>query len=257
MSAKNMRRADLVFEIGCEELPAGMIAKAAAEFKAILEKYLSTENLLEKSSIEVFGGPRRLTAICEDLRAQQPDDVREVTGPPKSVAYDNVGQPTRAAVSFSEKQGVALTDTYIVSTNRGEFLAAKLHTKGRSAEAILAEIVATRGFRNPMASSDVLGWPGRSEIHPPDSVGRGDFRRENSKSDYRRRRSRSRIAWPPLPWKELCGDSRRCGLRICAQEKLRDRSSGRTAQEDSDGARARLRQNTGSRFTPMPGCWRW
>lgn len=81
MSAKSMRRADLVFEIGCEELPAGMIAKAATEFKVILEKYFSTQNLLEKSSVEVFGGPRRLTAICKDLRTQQPDDVREVTGP--------------------------------------------------------------------------------------------------------------------------------------------------------------------------------
>ena len=159
MSAKNMRRADLVFEIGCEELPAGMIAKAAAEFKAILEKYLSTENLLEKSSIEVFGGPRRLTAICEDLRTQQPDDVREVTGPPKSVAYDNVGQPTRAAVSFSEKQGVALTDTYIVSTNRGEFLAAKLHTKGRSAEAILAELLPRAVFEIPWPRA--MYWAGR------------------------------------------------------------------------------------------------
>ncbi len=31
---------DLLFEIGCEEIPAGMILKASAELKAILQKYL-------------------------------------------------------------------------------------------------------------------------------------------------------------------------------------------------------------------------
>jgi len=31
--------ADLLFEIGCEEIPAGMIARAASELQVILEKY--------------------------------------------------------------------------------------------------------------------------------------------------------------------------------------------------------------------------
>ncbi len=36
---------DFLFEIGCEEIPAGMIAKACDEFKVILEKYLTTAGL--------------------------------------------------------------------------------------------------------------------------------------------------------------------------------------------------------------------
>ncbi len=43
-----------------------------------------------------------------DFAIRQPDEIREVTGPPKSVAFDNVGAPTRAATSFAEKQGVKL-----------------------------------------------------------------------------------------------------------------------------------------------------
>ena len=101
---------DFLFEIGCEELPAGMIAKASHELKAILEKYFSTNGLLASGgSIESFGGPRRLAAIARGVRLRQEDVVREVTGPPKSVAYDNVGEPTRAAMSFAEKQGIPVS----------------------------------------------------------------------------------------------------------------------------------------------------
>jgi glycyl-tRNA synthetase beta subunit len=33
---------DFLFEIGCEEIPAGMIFKASQELKVILEKHLAT-----------------------------------------------------------------------------------------------------------------------------------------------------------------------------------------------------------------------
>ena len=79
---------DFLFEIGCEELPAGMIAKASSELKAILEKYFSTNGLIDSSNhIEAFGGPRRLTAVAHGVRLRQEDVVREVMGPPKSVAH--------------------------------------------------------------------------------------------------------------------------------------------------------------------------
>lgn len=143
--------ADFLFEIGCEEIPAGMIAKACDEFKVILEKYFSTAGLLEKEEIEVFGAPRRIVAICKALRTKQLDTEKEVTGPPRSVGYDNVGQPTRAAVSFAEKQGVPLTKVFTISTHRGEYLAAKVITLGRPAAEILAEIL-------PRAVAEIP-WP--------------------------------------------------------------------------------------------------
>ena len=41
---------DFLFEIGCEEIPAGMIAKAAQELQALLAKYLSEGGLVAESS---------------------------------------------------------------------------------------------------------------------------------------------------------------------------------------------------------------
>src|SRR5690348_11304643 len=86
---------ELLFEVGSEEIPAGMIAKAAEDLKSYLQKLLVGESLGTDIAVESFGGPRRLTIWARNLSAKQPDVTSEVTGPPKSVAYDNVGEPTR------------------------------------------------------------------------------------------------------------------------------------------------------------------
>ena len=142
---------ELVFEVGCEEIPAGMLPKAERELREYLEKLLTAEGLGTGVTVESFSGPRRLTAHVQGLPAKQPDVIHEVTGPPKSVAYDSVGEPTRAAMSFAEKQGVPLRELYLVKTPKGEYLAAKQVKRGRTAEEILNSIL-------PRAIHD-LSWP--------------------------------------------------------------------------------------------------
>ena len=143
---KNLKgRGDFLFEIGCEEIPAGMIVKACREINALLEKYFVTNALLDEgsaaNSIETFGAPRRLTAIVKNVRLKQEDVVREITGPPKAVAYDAVGEPTRAAMSFAEKQGLAVSRLSIIMTPKGEYLAAKQEVAGKPAAQILAGVL--------------------------------------------------------------------------------------------------------------------
>jgi len=145
------RKVDLLFEIGCEEIPAGMLPRAEDELRTNLEKLLAAENLASGVSVETFSTPRRLAAFVSGLVAKQADVVNEVTGPPKSVAYDAVDAPTRAAISFAEKQGVALQEIYFVQTPKGEYLAAKQVKHGRTAEQILNEIL-------PRVIHD-LTWP--------------------------------------------------------------------------------------------------
>jgi glycyl-tRNA synthetase beta chain len=143
---KNLKvRGDFLFEIGCEEIPAGMIVKACGELKALLEKYLVANALLDEggagSSIETFGAPRRLTAIVKNVRLKQEDIVREITGPPKAIAYDAVGEPTRAAMSFAEKQGLPVSKLSIIMTPKGEYLAAKQEVPGKPAAQILSSVL--------------------------------------------------------------------------------------------------------------------
>src|ERR1700719_512605 len=135
------KRIELLFEVGCEEIPAGMLARAEGDLKAGLEKQLAAENLMAGVTVESFSSPRRLTLWAQGLPVRQADLVSEVTGPPKSVAYDVVGAPTRAAVSFAEKQGVALHEIYFLQTPKGEYLAAKNVKRGRATENILADML--------------------------------------------------------------------------------------------------------------------
>ncbi len=117
--------ADFLFEIGCEEIPAGMLPGAAKELKVILEKYLTTHNLMQGSPIEVYGAPRRLVAFCDGLRAKQPDERKDVQGPSKAVAYDASGKPTKAAEGFAHKMNVPVDELVTISTPKGEYLSAK------------------------------------------------------------------------------------------------------------------------------------
>ena len=135
------KRVELLFEIGAEEIPAGMLPKAEEELRLGLQKLLTAEGLAEGVTVESFATPRRLVAHVSGLLAKQKDVVNEVTGPPKSVAYDEVGAPTRAAVSFADKQGVALHEVYLLHTPKGEYLAAKQTKRGRPTEQILNEIL--------------------------------------------------------------------------------------------------------------------
>jgi glycyl-tRNA synthetase beta chain len=145
------KRVELLFEVGCEEIPAGMLPKAEEELRTNIEKLLATENLSDGVTVETLSAPRRLTARVSGMRAKHDDVETEVTGPPKSVAYDSVGAPTRAALSFAEKQRVHVSDLYLVQTPKGEYLAAKQVRLGKTAEQTLTAVL-------PRAVHD-LTWP--------------------------------------------------------------------------------------------------
>src|SRR5947208_1871657 len=143
--------AELLFEIGCEEIPAGMLPKAEEDLRVNIEKLLAAEDLSKEATVETFSTPRRLTAWVRGLPYKQADVEFEVTGPPKTVAYDAVGAPTRAALSFAEKQRIHVSSLYLVQTQKGEYLAAKQVKAGRATEQILTAIL-------PRAVHD-LTWP--------------------------------------------------------------------------------------------------
>jgi glycyl-tRNA synthetase beta chain len=154
---------DLLLEIGCEEIPAGMLPGAIRELQAILEKYLKAYNLLQDSPVETFGAPRRLAGMCASILERQPDEIKELTGPPKSVAYDAAGQPTRAAESFAQKAGLPIAKLSIVMTPKGEYLAAKQVIRGRGAKEILEEILPRAVAEIPWPRT--MYWTGIAGLH--------------------------------------------------------------------------------------------
>ena len=155
--------ADFLFEIGCEEVPAGLLPSAMKEFKVILEKYLSATNLAQGAAIEVYGAPRRLAASCASLRVKQPDETKDIIGPPKSVSYDASGKPTRAAESFAQKMNLPVDELVSISTPKGEYLSAKQVVLGKTAKEILEEFLPRSVAEIPWPRS--MYWTGAKGLH--------------------------------------------------------------------------------------------
>jgi len=128
---------DFLLEIGCEEIPARMIAAASEELRSRVGALLTRERLAG-GEIAHFDTPRRMAILASGIAASQGDVVEQVNGPSVSVAYKD-GQPTPAAHAFAKKSGVDVTQLERVSTAKGEYLAAKVTKKGRTAAEILAE----------------------------------------------------------------------------------------------------------------------
>ncbi len=114
-----------------------MIAAASSELRERVSALLSRERLAA-GEITHFDTPRRLTVMVSGIPAAQADVTEQVTGPSVNVAYKE-GQPTPAAHAFAKKAGVDVSQLEKVTTAKGEYLAAKVTKKGRSAGEILAE----------------------------------------------------------------------------------------------------------------------
>ena len=128
---------DFLLEIGCEEIPARMIDAASQELHDRVAALLSRERL-SGGEVTRFDTPRRLAVMAAGIAASQADINENLTGPSVSVAYKN-GQPTPAAHAFAKKAGVEIAALERITTPKGEYLAAKVTKKGRSAAEILAE----------------------------------------------------------------------------------------------------------------------
>jgi glycyl-tRNA synthetase beta chain len=128
---------DFLLEIGCEEIPARMIDAASQELRERVAALLSRERLAA-GEITGFDTPRRLAVMASAIAMTQADLTEQITGPSASVAYKD-GQPTPAAHAFAKKAGVDVSQLEKITTAKGEYLAAKVTKKGRSAADILAE----------------------------------------------------------------------------------------------------------------------
>ncbi|HJV67447.1 MAG TPA: glycine--tRNA ligase subunit beta [Geomonas sp.] len=131
---------DLFLEIGCEEIPAGFIPKAMADMEQLIKRELESARL-EYGEIVTLGTPRRLALAVKAVADRQPDAELVAMGPSKSVAFDADGNPTKAAQGFARGQGVDVKELTIVTTEKGEYIAAKKSEIGRDTSELLTEIL--------------------------------------------------------------------------------------------------------------------
>lgn len=114
-----------------------MIDAGSQELRDRVTNLLKRERL-GADAMSTLESPRRLAVLASGIAAAQADVVEQITGPSVTVAYKD-GNPTPAAHAFAKKAGVDVSQLEKVTTPKGEYLAAKVTRKGRTAAEILAE----------------------------------------------------------------------------------------------------------------------
>lgn len=125
-----------LLEIGTEELAYKFIPSAMEQLKTDFTKFLG-ENQVIFNDIKVYATPRRLAVIIEGLPDKQDDTTKLLKGPIASVAYDENGNLTKAAIGFANKNNIDLKDLY----KEDNYLWAKIEQKGADVKDIIKKIV--------------------------------------------------------------------------------------------------------------------
>ncbi|RZV42087.1 MAG: glycine--tRNA ligase subunit beta, partial [Acidimicrobiales bacterium] len=125
--------AELLFEIFCEEIPAGMQVRAGDNLaKAVTEGLIKAG--LDVKNTSVFTGPRRLVYHA-DIPLRSPDIKEERKGP-------RAGAPEKALAGFMRGAGLSdISEAEIRSDKKGDFFVAMIEKEGRDAANILAELI--------------------------------------------------------------------------------------------------------------------
>jgi glycyl-tRNA synthetase beta chain len=129
---------EFFLEIGTEEIPSRFIPPALEKMKELFIQLLASGRVAAAGEIRTFGTPRRLILHAAGLEERQADVSKEVLGPPKKVAFDAEGKPTKAAQVFAEKNKVSVEALTIRTTDKGEYVVAQLDEKGGDTAAWLA-----------------------------------------------------------------------------------------------------------------------
>jgi glycyl-tRNA synthetase beta chain len=150
--------AELLLEIGTEEIPSGYVSRALEAMKDLLEKEFQTQRI-GFHEVRSLGTPRRLVVTAGGVATAQEQRVREVMGPAKRIAFDEQGMPTKAALGFAKGQGIPVEALQIVTTEKGEYICARKEEKGEETgqllPAIFPRLIASIPFPKSMRWMDL------------------------------------------------------------------------------------------------------
>jgi glycyl-tRNA synthetase beta chain len=97
--------ADLLFELGTEELPAGPLLSMGEALRTSILEGLADHGLLCATN-QIFVTPRRLAVLVRAVSLEAPDKTVEALGPPVAAARDKAGDWTPAALGFAKKRNL-------------------------------------------------------------------------------------------------------------------------------------------------------
>ena len=132
----------LLIELGTEELPPKSLKTLATAFYQGIKTQLDS-NDLAYDDIKWFASPRRLAVQVLSLTDKQADKVVEKRGPAVNVAFDDQGQPSKAAMGWARANGITVEEADRLTTDKGEWLLHKATVTGKTINELIPDMVAT------------------------------------------------------------------------------------------------------------------
>ncbi|XP_022973888.1 glycine--tRNA ligase, chloroplastic/mitochondrial 2 isoform X1 [Cucurbita maxima] len=127
-----------VLEIGTEEIPPKDVVDASQQLKTYMLQLLE-KHRLSHGNVQAFGTPRRLVVTVESLCSKQVEKEIEVRGPPVSKAFDDQGNPTKAAEGFCRRYLISRESLYRKIDGKTEYVYARVMESSRLALEIFSE----------------------------------------------------------------------------------------------------------------------
>ena len=140
----------LLIELGTEELPPKSLKTLAIAFYDNIKGQLDANNL-SYSEIKWFATPRRLAVQVIDLNGKQADKVVEKRGPAVNVAFDDQGQPSKAAMGWARSNGITIEQAERLTTPKGEWLLHKATVAGKTINELVPDMVVSSLNKLPIA----------------------------------------------------------------------------------------------------------
>lgn len=153
--------ADVLFEIGTEELPPTSLYKLS---NALVEGFSLglRDNHLQFKNIYAFATPRRLAVFIEDCHYYQSDLEIIKRGPPFISATDAAGNFTKAAEGFAASCNTSVDKLHIIESDQGKWLAFNLRTCGNPSHELLPSIANAALTKLPIPKK--MRWGSGSEL---------------------------------------------------------------------------------------------
>lgn len=134
--------ADLLVELGCEELPPKALdAIREAFFQSVCEGLEKNHIGFSRQGSRSYSTPRRIAIVLADVSAGQADQEQVRRGPSISAAFDAQGKPTGAALGFARSVGKDVAELETLKTDKGEWLYCRISQAGKPLDEIIYPIL--------------------------------------------------------------------------------------------------------------------
>lgn len=155
-----METRTLAFEIGTEEIPAFDLSAAVKQLQTLVPRLLD-DAAIPHGDVEIYCSPRRLIVLAHDLPEATEAKSEVFKGPSAKIAFDENGEPTKAALGFARGKGVDAKDLVVETVDGVDYVFAKTQTPSVPVKDLLSAVLDSivRGINWPKSQR----WGSESE----------------------------------------------------------------------------------------------